>query len=141
MMGMGSRGVAALVLVLVAVAGVLGGIALDRVVLLPQAAAARHMAGPMLHRRPVPQREDAFRARLARDLDLTGDQRRVIDSLMDIQLRELRALRDESQPRVESVIGRTRRAIDSVLTPEQRARVEELGEHRRRRRGGTRRSD
>lgn len=54
-----------------------------------------------------------------------------IDSLMDAQLDALDEIRDETQPRIESVIAATRRRVDSVLTPEQRERAAELGERRR----------
>ena len=128
------RGMAALVLLLVALAGVLAGVALDRTVLLPRAVADRAIAAEARPRRELPRRQDEFRARFAAALDLTPEQRRVVDSLMDHQLRELRRLRGESQPHIESVIHGTRRAIDSVLTPEQRERAAELTRHRRGRR-------
>lgn len=126
------RGVAALVLLLVGISGVLAGIALDRTVLRPQP--AERAAVPGMSRRELPRRQDEFRARFADELDLTAEQRRIVDSLMDRQLAELRALRLGSQPRVESVIRQTRRAIDSVLTPEQRDRLAELSRERRQRR-------
>ena len=126
------RGVAALVLLLVGIAGVLAGIALDRTVLRPRNV-ERH-AMPGMPRREMPRRQDEFRARFADELDLSAAQRVVIDSLMDDQLRELRELRLASQPGVESVIWQTRRAIDSVLTPEQRERLAELSHERRQRR-------
>ena len=129
------RGVAALVLLLVAVAGVLGGIVLERTVLTPRAdvAAAGAERAPMRQR--MPMRERSFRNRFAEELELTSEQRTVVDSLMDRQLRELRRIHGEERPRVESVIAQTRRAIDSVLTPEQRERAAELVERRRSRRG------
>lgn len=127
------RWIAALVLLLVGLAGVLAGVALDRTVLLPRAF-ERRSAGAGMPRREMPRRQDEFRARFADALNLTSEQRVVIDSLMDHQLHELRRLRGESQPRVESVIRQTRRAMDSVLTPDQRERMKELAEQRRERR-------
>ena len=128
------RWVAALVLLLVALAGVLAGVALDRTVLLPRDIAERQDGMPGMRRREMPARQGEFRERFARALGLTDAQRVVIDSLMDHQLQELRRVRGESQPAVESAIRRTRRAIDSVLTPEQRERAAELIERRRGRR-------
>jgi Spy/CpxP family protein refolding chaperone len=125
------RGTAALVLVLVALAGVLAGIALDRRVLMPRAAAARQDAVAGMPRHEMPRRQGEFRERFAKALGLTEAQRVAVDSLMDHQLRELRRIRGASQPQVESVIRQTRRAIDSLLTPEQRERAAELAERRR----------
>jgi Spy/CpxP family protein refolding chaperone len=82
-------------------------------------------------RHEMPRRQGEFRERFAKALDLTDAQRVVVDSLMDHQLRELRRIRGASQPQVESVIRQTRRAIDSLLTPEQRERAAELAERRR----------
>ena len=126
-----SRGVAALVLVLVALAGVLAGIALDRTVLMPRSASARQAAAAGMPRHEMPRRQGEFRERFAKALDLTDAQRAAVDSLMDHQLRELRRIRGSSQPQVESVVRQTRRAIDSLLTPEQRERAAELAERRR----------
>lgn len=127
------RAAAVLVLILVAIAGVIGGVALDRTVLLPHGFTVRHAAMRGMPRHQMPAREGSFRERFAQQLELTPAQRTVIDSLMDHQLRELRAVRGETQPRMESVIRGTRRAIDSVLTPEQREKAAELAERRRHR--------
>lgn len=129
------RWTAALVLLLVALAGVAGGIALDRAVLLPRAMHA-HMAA-MDHERMPRRREFArtpgeFRHRLAEELQLTAEQRARIDSLLDAQRADLEAIRGTTHPRIESVIAGTRREIEAVLTPEQRERMAELGERRRR---------
>lgn len=126
---------AAVVLLLVALAGVLGGIALERTVLTPRTDAAAAGRERMPMRQRMPMREHAFRSRFAEELDLTPEQRVVVDSLMDRQLRELRRIHGEERPRVESVIAETRRSIDSVLTPEQRERMAQLAERRRSHRG------
>lgn len=119
------RWVAILVLLLVALAGGLAGVALDRLVLLPRHAGAhgpggRH-GGHM--RAPPHERERAFRDRMARELGLSDSQRVRIDSLMQQQLREVRAVRQATQPRLDSIIEGTRSRIDSVLTPEQREKA------------------
>jgi Spy/CpxP family protein refolding chaperone len=123
--GTGSgRMIAGLVLLLVALAGGLAGVAADRLVLLP------HMrGGPVFGRRdrhgpPPPNHE--FRDRFAHDLGLTNAQQVRIDSIMDRQMREVRAIRKQVQPRVDSIISGARRELDGVLTPEQRQKAELL---------------
>lgn len=114
---------AVLVLLLVAFAGGLAGVAMDRLILLP------HMfRGPGWHagRPGGPPRDRAFRERFAREVGLSPEQQIRIDSIMDHQGRELRAVRSRVQPQVDSIITRTRRQLDSVLTPEQRKKAEEI---------------
>ncbi|HEV7367142.1 MAG TPA: hypothetical protein VGN76_14955 [Gemmatimonadales bacterium] len=115
---------AVLVLLLVGIVGGLAGVALDRLVFLP------HMfRGPGFgheHGPGGPPRDRDFRARFARDLALSPEQQTRIDSIMDRQGRELRAVRGRVQPTLDSIIARTRRQVDSVLTPEQRRKAEEI---------------
>jgi Spy/CpxP family protein refolding chaperone len=111
---------AALVLLLAAVVGSVAGIVLDRHVLLPKMFHGDHFPG----RRPP--RDHEFRNRFAREVGLSQEQQIRIDSIMDREARELRLLRGTIQPQLDSIIGRTRRQMDSVLTPEQRQRAEEI---------------
>jgi Spy/CpxP family protein refolding chaperone len=113
---------AVLVLVLVAFAGGLAGVALDRLVLLP------HMFGdPGFGHGPGRGPHDReFRARIAKELGLSPEQQIRIDSIMDRRGRELRAVRTQLQPTLDSIITRTRRQVDLVLTPEQRKKAEEF---------------
>jgi Spy/CpxP family protein refolding chaperone len=113
---------AVLVLLLVAFAGGLAGVAMDRLLLLP------HMfRGPGFGHEHGPGRaRGEFRARFAREVGLSPEQQTLIDSIMDRQGRELRAVRGQVQPKLDSIITRTRRALDSVLTPEQRKKAEEI---------------
>jgi Spy/CpxP family protein refolding chaperone len=115
------RLMAAAVLFLVAVAGGLTAVTLDRFVL-------RHGPGPhgMPPFPPPPPHERAFRDRMSRELGLSADKRVRIDSLMDRQLREIRAVRAEVQPRLDSVVAQTRREIEGILTPEQREKARAL---------------
>ena len=69
---------------------------------------------------------DPMRERLARELDLTPDQQRRVDSIMAQQARDFRRLRAEMQPRFDSLLERAQRGLDSVLTPAQRERLEQL---------------
>ncbi|HEY4647819.1 MAG TPA: hypothetical protein VIG95_01885 [Gemmatimonadales bacterium] len=111
---------AALVLLLAAVVGGVAGIVLDRHVLLPRMFHGDHFPG----RRPPRDRE--FRNRFAREVGLSEEQQIRIDSIMDREARELRLLRGKIQPQLDSIIGRTRHQLDSILTPEQRQRAEEI---------------
>jgi Spy/CpxP family protein refolding chaperone len=114
---------AGLVLLLAVIVGGLGGIALDRHVLLPR----MFHHGDFDHGPgPHPPRDRDFRRRFANELGLTEEQQTLVDSIMDRQGRELRAVRGKVQPEVDSIITRTRRQLDSVLTPDQRKKAEEM---------------
>lgn len=106
------------VLLVVALAGVIGGVALDRVVLRQRTAEWR--GGPPRggERRPAPRRPSAM---LGADLKLTEAQAVRIDSLIERQMRGFREVRQSTQPAIDSLMAQTRRSIDSILTPAQRA--------------------
>ena len=115
---------AVLVLLLVAIVGGVAGVAVDRLVLLPhmfRGPGFGHWHGP-----GGPPRDREFRARFARELGLSPEQQTRIDSIMDRQGRELRAVRAQVQPTLDSIIAGTRRQIDSILTPDQRKKAEEI---------------
>jgi len=131
------RLLAALVLFLVAVAGGMAAVVLDRFVLRPPHGPPFHEFGRGPGGRP-PERERAARDRFAKELGLTAAQRVRIDSLMDRQLKEIRAVRQQVQPRLDSIVGETRREIDAILTPEQRKKAEEMAQRRFGDRGGWR---
>ena len=116
--------IAGLVLLLTALAGGLAGVAVDRLVLLPHMFGGRDFGPHGRHGPPPPNHE--FRDRFAHDLGLTDDQQVRIDSIMDRQMREVRAIRRQVQPRVDSIISGARRELDAVLTPEQRLKAEAL---------------
>ena len=121
----GSRGfwLAALVLLLAVFAGGVAGVLLDRLVLLPDRGRGPGFGhGPGGH---APRNRE-FRNRFARELGLSRVQQQRIDSIMDQQGRELRAVRGRVQPDVDSIVRRTRRALDSVLTPDQREKAAAL---------------
>lgn len=69
---------------------------------------------------------DGMRERLARALDLTPEQQRRVDSIMMQQTRDFRHIREEMQPRFDSLLQRAQAGLDSVLTPAQRARLQSL---------------
>jgi Spy/CpxP family protein refolding chaperone len=110
------RLIAALVLFIVAVAGGLTAVALDRTLLRH----GRPHGGPPFG---PPPHEREFRDRMSREIGLSSDQQRRVDSLMDRQISEIRRLRAEVQPRLDSVVAETRREIEAILTPEQREKA------------------
>lgn len=108
------------VLVIVALAGVIGGVALDRAVLRPRSTEWR--GGPPRNgeRRP-PRRPSAM---LGAELKLTEEQAVRIDTLIENQMRGFREIRRSTQPAVDSLMAQTKRAIDSILTPAQRTMLD-----------------
>jgi Spy/CpxP family protein refolding chaperone len=109
---------AVLVLPVALVAGIIAGVAADRTLLIPRVhrGFARGPHGPLRDRE---SRDRFARDRFAQDVGLTPEQQTKVDSIMDQQGRELRAVRGQVQPQLDSIITRIRRALDSVLTPEQ----------------------
>ena len=62
----------------------------------------------------------------ARELDLTPAQRSTIDAMLRAEFDAVNAIREESWPRMQSVMADTRRKLDSLLTPSQRERYRDL---------------
>lgn len=58
------------------------------------------------------------------DLELTAAQRTAIDSLLDAANCERKATLRTVQPQLDSIRQRAKTAMDALLTPEQRARLE-----------------
>ena len=77
------------------------------------------------HGRRGPRGED-FRERFAREIGLTADQRARVDSIMGREMRGVREVGPTVQPRLDSIVARTRKELDAVLTPEQRKKAEEM---------------
>ncbi len=117
------RWLATLVLVLAVLAGGLGGVVLDRLVLLPAMGRGHSWEVGAVRRQP---RDREFRTRFSRELGLSPAQEQRVDSIMERRGRELRAVRGRVQPQLDSIISRTRLALDSVLTPEQRQKAAEM---------------
>ena len=120
------RLLAVLALVLAAVGGFAIGIAFDRATwesrrlgFLARGTAFR----PPPNRHPRSELLD----RLDAKLNLTGDQRLRVDSVLARRESEMRALRNQVRPRFDSIAGRTRADLVRILTPDQRARLEALG--------------
>jgi hypothetical protein len=125
---------ATLVMLLVTGVGVLGGVALDRFVLLPRGTMGWHHGGPNLLREASPEQEEAMRrrfgARLGRVLELTPVQSVRVDSLLDRKVVELRNLRRDVGPRLQQLMSSFRDSLDALLTPAQRERFREMRKRR-----------
>ena len=143
---------AALVLSLVLLAGLLIGIAADRLWLTrhwggrpgrggpggPFADGPRRGPGgpPGIFRGGMPpamtpdfaadRRREMVR-RLTHELDLTTAQQQAIDSIMAANEAEFVAIERAMRPRMKAFLDRSRGQIDSVLTPEQREKFHRLG--------------
>lgn len=140
---MPARIVAALVVALALVSGVLLGIASDRLLLLPgghrhgmmPGSPTRFLLGPpdggRKSDKPFEPSAEWVTDRLAEDLSLTPAQRVRVDSIVTRGMAERREIMAPVKDRLGQLVDSTRTAIEAVLTPEQRATLEKL-----RQRGG-----
>ena len=71
-------------------------------------------------------RGEGMRERFARELELSPGQERRVDSIMAQQMTDFRRIRQEMQPRVDSLLARAQARLDSVLTPAQRDKLKAL---------------
>lgn len=122
-----SKWLAALILGGAFVAGGVLGVATDR-------------AMRVEHQECRPNEARAYWDRIGRDWKLTAAQRAVIDSLMDVQHREIAALYRPVRPHMDSLAARARAISDStqarlrvILTPEQQRKMDEMRTEARRR--------
>lgn len=109
------------VLVVVALAGVIGGIALDRTVLRQRQADGRWGAIRGGERHPGPRRPSDM---LGAELKLTPEQAVRIDTLIEQQMRGFRDIRKSTQPAIDSLMAQTKRSIDAILTADQRTMLD-----------------
>ncbi len=142
---------AAIVLALVLLAGLLIGIAADRLWLTrhwgrggrpgigfadgPRGGPGRPGGPPGMMRGGFPamspehaaERRREVVKRLTRELDLSEAQQHAVDSIMAANEGEFRALEQEMRPRMRAFLEKSRAQIDSVLTPAQRERFHKFG--------------
>lgn len=108
----------AAVLVFVAfVSGVLVGIAGDRLYLMR----ARHEGRPLPH--PSPK---FIADRLERRLDLTPQQRKEVEAILNRHGQAIEAISAMTRPRVHTEIQQANAEIERVLTPEQREKFDRV---------------
>lgn len=120
-----ARVLAAIVVGVTLIAGILVGIGLDRAFFIHHGRpnpGVRRFDPPfgMMGRAPNPAGRRAMRERFAHDLGLTADQQARIDTIMQHRMAAFDSIQQESRPRVRALIAATRAQIDSVLTPQQR---------------------
>ena len=124
------RSLAVIVIVAIIIASVVGGIAIDRVLL--QAPAPTMLADTGFHplssalRSPTPEERRRIRNELAKELNLTQAQDSAIDAIMMQRASEFSALREEIRPRVERLVSDVRSDMEQVLTPAQREKYRRL---------------
>jgi periplasmic protein CpxP/Spy len=123
-MKLNAKAAAGFVLVAVFSGGLLAGVLVERALLAPPSAEASAGASAAAPKHRPGSAED--RDRIARELELTPDQRAQIDLILDEQQARMRAILTETRPQTRAVVRETRARIEEVLTPEQRARLEEL---------------
>lgn len=131
--GFSPRAMAAVVVCVALIAGILIGIGLDRAFVRP-----RHDPfGRFAIIRGGPNADSArmrMRADFAHQLHLTPDQQARIDTILQRRMAVLDSIRKTTMPQIRTLIGATQAQIDSVLTPEQRETFQSLRQHRRGRR-------
>jgi Spy/CpxP family protein refolding chaperone len=128
---MPARSLAVLVITALMLAGIVAGVAVDRVLLQP---AARRTVFPdtgfhplsSALRSPTPEERRRLRAELSRQLALTRSQDSAFDAIMMQRAGEFSALREEIRPRVERLVSDVRSDMEQVLTPAQRERFRRL---------------
>lgn len=135
------RVLAAVVVGVTLVAGILIGIGLDRAFFVHHVRSvlgSRRFNPPFNigGRGPNAAARQAMRDRFAHDLQLTADQQARIDTIMRRRMAAFDSIQQDSRPRVRALIAATRAQIDSVLTPEQRERYHTLARRRGRAFGG-----
>ncbi len=132
------RLVAALVVILALVTGLILGVAVDRGLLLRgrgpfggRPPFAAH--GPLNRHGPPSERiRDYFKTQLG----LSPAQMTQVDSIMSQQMAKRRAFDDSMSVRSRALMDSTRAAVDRVLTPDQRQKLAALRAHRDSLRGG-----
>lgn len=119
---------AGLVIASVAIASAIAGAAIDRALIVQRS------HGPDVPRRSFQEQEDRRRTdmldRMSRDLSLTAAQRAGLDSVFRRTDSLLRAIRRETQPRVQQVFQRSREEINARLDSAQRAKFATIRKNR-----------
>lgn len=124
------RWLAVVVMAAMIVAGVVAGVAIDRMLLAPARTAVFPDTGfhPLSSalRSPTPEERRRLRAELSRQLALTPSQDSAFEAIMMQRAGEFSALREEIRPRVERLVSDVRSDMEQVLTPAQREQFRRL---------------
>lgn len=125
-----TRAMAVALLVVVLLAGMGLGFAADRLALRNARTVGRRPPPPagFGFRGPGSRdsHRDGMRESLARELGLTPEQQRRVDSIMAQQMDDFRRLREAMRPRFDSLLLDAQARLDSVLTPAQREKLQTL---------------
>src|SRR5215471_8757992 len=116
------RVMAAVTLAIVFAFGAAAGAALDRVAL-------RRHHNRLIERVFSPPSESERRkhaAKMAKDLSLTPAQAAAVDTIFAARSRQLDLGRERFEAELRTLMAATRHQIDSLLTPDQRAKLESI---------------
>lgn len=120
---MNSRFFALVFVVLVFVAGLAGGVAVDRAVLLPRPGEHGPRGHGPQHGRPPVER---FLEDLSNEVGLSAAQKAQVATVLDHAQERARSIMEASRPALDAAQKQTRDEIVALLTPEQQARFAEL---------------
>ena len=128
------RLVAALVLLAVFALGAVAGVLADRNFSRPSGDRRGDHGGrlPSWVNRPESEHRKYW-SRIHDRLGLTPEQRAAVDTLLARRARQLDQARHRMEPEMLVIMQTTRAQIDSILTPEQRQKLEEIRKERRER--------
>lgn len=125
-----TRAMAVALLIVVLLAGMGLGFAADRLALRNTRSVGRRPLPPSGFGLRGPggrdSHRDGMRESLARELDLTPEQQRRVDSIIARQMDDFRRLREAMRPRFDSLLLDAQAHLDSVLTPAQREKLKAL---------------
>ena len=113
---------AALALLLIGTLGAIVGFAVDRTVLSPCSGGHDGESKSERHKRRWQE--------ITRSLNLTSDQSARIEIILDEQSQQLEITRQEIEPRMKQIMNTTRARIDSLLTEDQRAKLDRIQKER-----------
>ena len=84
-----------------------------------------------------PTREDRFE-QISKRLELNSEQKTKVQQILGDAREQLRALRKESEPRVDTIRQQTDQRLQQILTADQWQRFQQMRNEMRGRRGGGR---
>jgi len=114
--------------------GVVAGVGLERV--RDRRGRQQHSVRDGVPVWALPERDQRRHwARVSDQLALTPEQRAQVDSILTRRARQLEAARAEVEPTMSAIMASARSQIDSVLTKDQLARIQEMRRQRAKERG------
>jgi len=114
--------------------GVVAGVGLERV--RDRRGRQQHSVRDGVPVWALPERDQRRHwARVSDQLALTPQQRAQVDSILTRRAHQLEAARAEVEPTMSAIMASARSQIDSVLTKDQLARIQEMRRQRAKERG------